>query len=218
MAYENLQGVHYLLAVSPVLVTFLVIYGLSVLVLGPMRHWFEGYPYNACYSSTLGDIALTLYVLVGVKALRTGGMTIWFGDISMQVMLAALCLSVGMVWQRFVVFSAKGKRGTVADAYHNIFVVAMFAYFIALLLPVLWSAQWMSAWGCIGFWGATIAIDGFIGSLDQGKYRDEKGVTLPCERLNQVELYTRWTEMTFGGKWMYLKLRSVYDLVFGSHD
>ena len=61
---RSLVGTYYILAISPVWFTALVLWFLTIGILHPIRQKFEGLSYNISYASELGAMLLIGIILV----------------------------------------------------------------------------------------------------------------------------------------------------------
>ena len=123
----------------PIWAIALILFTLCINILFPGRNIFEGLAYNISYASQIGDTALIVTVLIMATILqreKTISDTVVAGS-GYQIILSCACVYVGGMWQVFIMYVNKWKRGSIMDIYHNIFIVPLFFFLFLTMTPVL---------------------------------------------------------------------------------
>jgi hypothetical protein len=132
---NHLAGSLYVLAKLPIWATAAIFaaIGLAILV---GRDIFEGLPYNVAYSAAIGDVALTIGVLIAATILQRGGVRIpellQKGEI--HIMIAAASFGLGTIVCSATLNSRSGKA---MDVFHDLVIAPLFLYLAVTLMPII---------------------------------------------------------------------------------
>ena len=175
-----LHGSHYILSVAPWWAVAGALYVATILVLWPMRLYFEGVAYNVAWSSKYGDIVLIAIVEIAQALLQYNlvQMPGWATGWVFHLVCACVAVAVGT----FLVLGPTPLwRSQITDNYHNFFVVGLYVYLLLSIAPVLWYAQGYSAIAAalalLAVWALLAFDDVRTGRMDQRAYLMKQGVT-----------------------------------------
>lgn len=125
-----------LLTLTPVWLSFSILFFLCIGILPVGRMFFEGMPYNIALSSAYGDVALIACVMIGIGVLQREGVPTWLS----QLQLPISAVSIGAAIFDAMVIAGGVRRNTVMDNYHNFVVVALLVYLVPFTsLPLVWA-------------------------------------------------------------------------------
>lgn len=162
---------HYLgdLSLWGILIVCMIIYGLAVVVLYPMRAHFEGAAYNTAFSSKVGDFFLTAGVLFAWVLLQSGVKAPEWATGWGWVTFAAIAATV--VAYSFTFGPGPLGKNQITDLYHNSFVMLTIASVLIWIAPlVLFNGSFWSAFVglcLVGGWGLLVWSDFGTGRIHQ---------------------------------------------------
>lgn len=171
-------GIARYLTDMPVWVLFSILIFLAIIVLFPLRAITEGEAFNHSFSSMIGDWALISLISMGHTLIKEDPSIgyIVLESVSWQDGVLISSTVFAFAWQ-LIAMSKSNSWGTIADAYHNIFIVCMIIYFLVLTVPVILiagSQLEIILMICAGaIWIITFIIDAQQGRLNQPEYREK---------------------------------------------
>lgn len=168
-------GALYLLAVTPLWVTVLVLYFATIGVLWLIRERFEGLGYNVALSSQLGDVFLIGVILIAVELLQLQTRTLLISGAA-QMFLVVVAIIFGLIWW------IADRPAQWADWYHHLVVAPLFVFLLVLsALVILWNGDTMriavAALLLVG-WAGLVVYDFETGRIDQQAWLAKQGIVL----------------------------------------
>lgn len=171
-----LLGGQWILAVSPVWLLAFVLPLLCVGIIYIGREHYEGFPYNVCYSSSVGDLALGAIVCIQATIVQQHPLMkqFWLGGFY-NTSCFVLAVLLGVVWQtNSLRTSPWNPKVTAMDTYHNVFVAPLLLFLLASGAPFLFRAsthkQFSWAMVFLAVWLVALAFDAWTDRLDQRKW------------------------------------------------
>jgi hypothetical protein len=169
-------GIFKLLAITPVwaiaLFMFAVCSPLGIMfVLADRR---TGLFFNVSYSGMIGDMLLTIAILIGVTVLQRGTVLPgWAGNIPLQFSWTVFCC----VTATRIMFKKRTfplPTDTAPDFYHNLIVFPIYMFLVPIALIIIWNGGTLPeitfGFGFVVIW-ATLAIGDYeTGRLGQPRY------------------------------------------------
>ena len=156
---------------------------IAILYLG--RYYFEGKAYNVAWSSKFGDQALVGIILIAFLTLREmPKLDGFFTKPSFQTACLVASIGIGLIVQ----WLDWSKRDTmVMDIYHNIFIVPLFLFLLALSFSIIFTngskAKIGIVLGLLVFWAVLVVLDITakpVNRMDQQAYLKYHGFTSPA--------------------------------------
>lgn len=174
----HLSGIQRLLAELPG-VTFVVMLAVGIGGIWVLRRASAGEWYNVTYSGQVGDVALTLVVLLGIGVMRSLGepLPAWLGSLVSQLVLLAACFALGLFVLKF------GHRPIweeqAPEQLHGFLIVPALLYLVTTVVAVtIWAGAWRTLAleaVLIGFWAFLVYVDFKTGRADQVTYHNRTG-------------------------------------------
>jgi len=166
---KSLFGSHYFLSAYPLYVYALIfVFGYLLLLIG--RWVFEGKAYNVAFSASLGDAALTGFLVIAAWMIQQQKFipTDWMENITFHYIL--ICISTLSSIIYFLISTPK----QVMDKFHAFAIVPFFTYFILSTIPIyiLYGNLMKIVIGflLLLFWLILVIYDGKKERLDQRKW------------------------------------------------
>lgn len=162
-----------------------MLYFFVIGILFIIRDWREGLPYNISVASQQGDWALIGIILIGVEIVRRQQNLLapWLESWNIQIIWLTVSIIFGIIYQ-WVVIAKSREWGTVADAFHNLFIAPLLVFMLGATLPVIFIyGEYYEKVAAIMFgwvWFLTLIFDASQGRLQQAKWLwEQRGIDLP---------------------------------------
>lgn len=171
---------HNVLCQLPIWGLALLLYLLTGFVVDAGREVFEGFSYNVSHAARYGDIGLIVVILIAVTILkRVQILPSWLTSDTHHLYLAIICLTIGVVIEVGVLASSNWQFGQAVDVYHNLAIVPLFLYLLAILLPVTYlygnSNEKIVTILLLLLWLALVIYDARTGRLSQREWLEKQG-------------------------------------------
>lgn len=167
----HLVGIQKFLATTPMWVTASIIILFAVAAMWILRRVSAGEWYNVTYSGQLGDVALTIVVLLGVGVLRSfdAPIPVWAGGEWGQFALLLFCYVIGLL-----LLEKHTMTMQLPEIVHGFIVVPILLYLVTTVLIVtiiagMWGILAVEV-GLIGFWAFLVYVDITTGRANQVAY------------------------------------------------
>lgn len=168
---DHLVGIQKFLATTPMWVTASIIILFAIVAMWILRRVSAGEWYNVTYSGQLGDVALTVVVLLGIDVLRSFDLPLpaWAGTEWGQLALLLVCYVIGLLLLEKHIMTMQ-----LPEIVHGFIVVPVLLYLVvtALIVTII-AGMWgiLSAEvGLIGFWAFLFYVDITTGRANQVAY------------------------------------------------
>lgn len=177
---DGYVGIFRLLAVTPVWAAALFI----LVLCSPLGIMFvladrsTGLFFNVSYSGVIGDMLLTIAILIGVTVLKRGAPlpTIWYGHSTIwpQIIWLLVCVAVGITLFISPSHSTPLTNETLPDRYHNLVVVPVYLFLVpAMALVIVYNgtvAEIVIGLLLVAIWACLVWFDYDNNRLNQPEY------------------------------------------------
>ncbi len=158
----------------------LLLYLLTGFVVDAGRETLEGFSYNVSHAARYGDIGLIVVILIAVTVLkRVQILPSWLTSDLYHLCLAFVCLAIGVIIEAGVLASSNWQLGQAVDVYHNLAIVPLFLYLLAILLPITYlygnSNEKTATILLLLLWLALVIYDAGTGRLSQREWLEKQG-------------------------------------------
>ncbi|NTW22364.1 hypothetical protein HGA34_02335 [Candidatus Falkowbacteria bacterium] len=158
----------------------LLLYLLTGFVIDAGRETLEGFSYNVSHAARYGDIGLIVIILIAVTVLkRVHILPSWLTSDLLHLALAFVCLGLGVIIEVGVLANSNWQLGQAVDIYHNLAIVPLFLYLLAILLPVTYlygrSGEKTATILLLLLWLALVIYDASSGRLNQREWLEKNG-------------------------------------------
>ncbi len=178
---DNFVGGIYVLSALPIWATAAIIFAITLTVIFIGREILEGIPYNIAYSAVIGDVGLTIGVLIGATILHREGVHIpqWLQNIFIHLTILLGSVLFGIIICESTLDS---RSGQVMDIYHDVIIAPLLLYLAITLLPIIFinstRVEIISTLCFILLWIALVVFDIRYGRINQRRWLQSHGVTL----------------------------------------
>jgi hypothetical protein len=182
-----MAGIYWFLGWFPFWGTAVLLYFLVINVLFVIRDWREKLPYNISVASQQGDPILMGIIFIGAVIIgRHPDLVPWLNDTNFQKFWVSVSISIGFI-DHFIVIKSSKSLGTLADAYHNLFIIPLLVFFLGATIPViyLYGTVIEQVFSSIFLlvWVLTFEFDYKHGRLQQTKWFADHGIELPLKKV-----------------------------------
>jgi hypothetical protein len=159
--------------------TVLFMVFISFGMIGILKDRFENIMYNTSRTASYGGCAVILVIWIGSSLLHKGNIPSAFTNWVFHSIALAFSIWIAVKNIRTNLKKEPGKKETVADTYHNWFLLPGYIYLVISLLPVIWKCGSIVDYMLTVF--ATIVFllmgewDKRTGRLDQPKHMRNNG-------------------------------------------
>jgi len=95
------------------------------------------FSYNVSHAARYGDVGLILVIVIAVTVLKKIQiLPSWLTSDAYNWFCALSCLAIGVIIEVSILKSTGWQFGQVVDVYHNLAIVPLFLYLLAILLPI----------------------------------------------------------------------------------
>ena len=177
------RGIYHWLQQSPTWLTFAVLFFFCIGVVPLGRKLFEGTAYNVALSSKWGDIGLICSIVVAARILKRQTVQVrWFEGLVFPITVLVVGLAIGVCLHIRTMVGHSWMFGPVMDAYHNLIVVPLFFFLLALTLPIIWlhgaAIEKALTLISLALWVVLVLYDLKTGRLDQRRWLEMHNLTL----------------------------------------